>query len=490
MPPEGRRPRQSLAIRRCTKYETILHASRGSLFAPENRRYTSAMHVPRSEPGLQSLSRANAEKSPSDSSSPNENFLHQKHNFFVLVVHQILMRTGWIFKTESIIMPAVLDWLGGTGFLRGCLPMLNRFGQSIPPLLLSRRIKLLSHKKTALAACGLVMALCFLALSAIWYYAAGRPAPWMAMAFLIGYAAFFMGTGVNQLVFSTLQGKLIPARRRGRLMLCANVLGAIVAITCAAILLKHWLRPGNTEFTWIFGFTGISFALSACTGLFLVEQRDAYSQATQGIGGIFRSAFNILTTDTNFRRCSIVAALYGSSIMLMPHYQLLGRQAVPGYESQANDLSVLTFWVIVQNAGTALFSLVAGPLADRFGNRLVLQVLLLCLMFAPITALLLSQSNSTLHHFYPVVFLLVGPMPIVIRTLNNLTLELSPRAEHPRYLGTLNLCLSGPVVLSPLIGLLIDLFGFSVVFSGTSLIILLSWLMTFRLYEPRHHNST
>ena len=368
--------------------------------------------------------------------------------------------------------------------------MLNRFGQSIPPLLLSRRIKLLSHKKTALAACGLVMALCFLALSAIWYYAAGRPAPWMAMAFLIGYAAFFMGTGVNQLVFSTLQGKLIPARRRGRLMLCANVLGAIVAITCAAILLKHWLRPGNTEFTWIFGFTGISFALSACTGLFLVEQRDAYSQATQGIGGIFRSAFNILTTDTNFRRCSIVAALYGSSIMLMPHYQLLGRQAVPGYESQANDLSVLTFWVIVQNAGTALFSLVAGPLADRFGNRLVLQVLLLCLMFAPITALLLSQSNSTLHHFYPVVFLLVGPMPIVIRTLNNLTLELSPRAEHPRYLGTLNLCLSGPVVLSPLIGLLIDLFGFSVVFSGTSLIILLSWLMTFRLYEPRHHNST
>ncbi|MBB77051.1 MAG: hypothetical protein CMJ75_21300 [Planctomycetaceae bacterium] len=448
------------------------------------------MHVPRSEPGLQSLSRANAEKSPSDSSSPNENFLHQKHNFFVLVVHQILMRTGWIFKTESIIMPAVLDWLGGTGFLRGCLPMLNRFGQSIPPLLLSRRIKLLSHKKTALAACGLVMALCFLALSAIWYYAAGRPAPWMAMAFLIGYAAFFMGTGVNQLVFSTLQGKLIPARRRGRLMLCANVLGAIVAITCAAILLKHWLRPGNTEFTWIFGFTGISFALSACTGLFLVEQRDAYSQATQGIGGIFRSAFNILTTDTNFRRCSIVAALYGSSIMLMPHYQLLGRQAVPGYESQANDLSVLTFWVIVQNAGTALFSLVAGPLADRFGNRLVLQVLLLCLMFAPITALLLSQSNSTLHHFYPVVFLLVGPMPIVIRTLNNLTLELSPRAEHPRYLGTLNLCLSGPVVLSPLIGLLIDLFGFSVVFSGTSLIILLSWLMTFRLYEPRHHNST
>ena len=81
-------------------------------------------------------------------------------------------------------------------------------------------------------------------------------------------------------------------------------------------------------------------------------------------------------------------------------------------------------------------------------------------------------------------------MPIVIRTLNNLTLELSPRAEHPRYLGTLNLCLSGPAALSPLAGLLIDLFGFKAVFLGISLIILLSWLMTFRLHEPRHDNST
>ena len=448
------------------------------------------MHSPRSEPGSQFLRHATAEKSSPDSSSPNETFLHQKHNFFVLVVHQVLMRTGWIFKTESIIMPAVLDWLGGTGLLRGCLPMLNRFGQSVPPLLLSRRIKLLSLKKSALTACGLVMAFCFLSLSAVWYYAEGQPAPWMSLAFLIVYAAFFMGTGVNQLVFSTLQGKLIPAQRRGRLMLSANVLGAVVAIACAATLLKQWLRPGNTEFTWIFGFTGICFTLSACTGLFLAEERDEYSQETQGIAGIFGSAFNILATDIHFRRCAIVAALYGFSIMLMPHYQLLGRQADPGYDSQSNDLSVLTFWVIVQNAGTALFSLLAGPLADRFGNRLVLRVLLLCLMFAPITALLLSQGNSTLHHFYPLVFLLVGPMPIVIRTLNNLTLELSPRAEHPRYLGTLNLCLSGPVALSPLAGLLIDLFGFKAIFLGISLIILLSWLMTFRLQEPRQHNST
>ena len=395
------------------------------------------------------------------------------------------MRTGWIFKTESIIMPAVIDWLGGTGLLRGFLPMLNRFGQSVPPLLLSRRIKLLSHKKWALMICGLVMSVCFLSLSTIWFLAGGQPATWMPMAFLAGYAIFFMGTGVNQLAFSTLQGKLVPVRRRGRLMLVANVLGAVVAITCAGILLRQWLRPGNTDFAWIFAFTGICFALASLTAILLEEPRDDFSQQTQGLAGIFTSTLGILKTDSDFRRCAIVAALFGCSIMLMPHYQLLGRQTTPGYESHTADLSILTLWVIVQNAGTALFSLLAGPLADRFGNRLVLRVLLLCLVLAPITALAISYAEPTAQRYYPIVFLMVGPTPIVVRTLNNLTLEISNPADHPRYLGTLNLCVSAPVALSPFFGLLIDVFGFGVVFSGSSLVLLVCWLLTFRLVEPR-----
>jgi len=59
-------------------------------------------------------------------------------NFLVLALYQITMRTGWIFKTESIVMPAVLDTITGGGplggLLRGCLPMLNRLGHSIPPI--------------------------------------------------------------------------------------------------------------------------------------------------------------------------------------------------------------------------------------------------------------------------------------------------------------------------------------------------------------------
>ena len=55
-------------------------------------------------------------------------------NTFWLECHQVVIRVGWIFKTETIIMPAVLDAVVDSGFLRGLLPVLNRGGQSVPPL--------------------------------------------------------------------------------------------------------------------------------------------------------------------------------------------------------------------------------------------------------------------------------------------------------------------------------------------------------------------
>jgi hypothetical protein len=65
---------------------------------------------------------------------------HEPRNLIVLALQQILIRVGWIFKTESIVMPAFIDAIGGTAMMRGCLPMLNRLGHSVPPVLFARRL--------------------------------------------------------------------------------------------------------------------------------------------------------------------------------------------------------------------------------------------------------------------------------------------------------------------------------------------------------------
>ena len=39
-------------------------------------------------------------------------------NMLVLAAYLIVQRVAWVFKTESVIMPAFLDTIAGAGWLR------------------------------------------------------------------------------------------------------------------------------------------------------------------------------------------------------------------------------------------------------------------------------------------------------------------------------------------------------------------------------------
>ncbi|NOY41307.1 MAG: MFS transporter [Planctomycetes bacterium] len=410
---------------------------------------------------------------------------HEGRNFFVLALYQVVMRTGWIFKTESVVMPAVLDTITGGGpmggLLRGCLPVLNRFGHSIPPILFSRRLKVLPQKRMAMLVSTLAMASVFLLLSGLWW-GVGTSVPWwMPGLFLVLYLMFFVVTGINNLAFGTLQGKLIGVTRRGRQMLVANVTGSVAAIGAVMIFLPGWLTPVGGRFEMIFGFTAICFYLAAGLVLLLAEPKDTYSEAGRGVRHLFAASWEIVRTDRNFRRLGWVAMSFGTSLVLFPHYQALGRS-----ERLGLSFDNILKWLIIQNVGTMLFSLLAGPVADRRGNRLVMQGVMAGMAAMPLAALALSFLPTWGATLYPAVFLLIGLTPVGFKTFNNYALEISPTEDHPRYLSTLGLCFALPLLLSPVLGWVVEAVGFESVFIGVSAVLAAGWLLTLRLHEPRH----
>src|SRR3954463_2806117 len=93
---------------------------------------------------------------------------HESRNFWILVIYQVVLRAGWIFKTESVVMPHAADALDTSGLARGWLPLLNRFGQSVPPVLAARRIKNLPKKQRAFMTTTAAMTVCFLGLTSLW----------------------------------------------------------------------------------------------------------------------------------------------------------------------------------------------------------------------------------------------------------------------------------------------------------------------------------
>ncbi|MEK6239625.1 MAG: MFS transporter [Planctomycetales bacterium] len=417
---------------------------------------------------------------------------NEPRNLVVLAAHQILLRVGWIFKTESVIMPAFMDFLSESGSFRAWLPVLNRYPQSIVPFFFAHWLKMKPRKSRALLFFTLAISVPFLTLSGMLFFIEGKPPFWLPMVFLGLYGVFFACAGLMQLTFGTLQGKLIRPERYGRLMALAAFGGSIPAVGFALWLMPGWLAlPKEQGFFYIFAFTGVLFLLAGLLSLALSEPADDYQEKPltwkQRLGDFRR----IPREDPAFRRLAPVALLFSAIIILFPHYQALGRTAL------GTTHSYLVQWVVVQNIGTGLFSLIMGWLADARGNRLALRCVIFAAATAPLLAFALAHSDPAWGRpWFAAVFFLIGLTPVGLKTLINYTLEISPPSEHPRYLSTLSLIMAAPFVLSPAVGLLLDavnrvhpLAGFDLILGLGTVMLLVCGCLTFRLVEPRDGTS-
>ena len=423
----------------------------------------------------------------------------EPHNLLALSAYSVLLRFAWIFKTESVIIPAFLDSIAGAGWLRGCLPVLNRFGQSLPPIFFARRLREARVKKWSLLGTSAGLGFSMIAVAALWMLTDDKRNAWLPPLFLLLYLIFFASNGLNQQVFGTLQGKLIRADRRGELLGLSGIGGSVASIIGAWFLLQYWLNLPDRGFGYIFGFSGLGFLVAGATCFFVKEPHDvrqvpnlAALDSAQAGGpvenlphedGGLRASFRLVRDDHDFRRLAIVAMLFISIQLLFPHFQALGQQHVApdqiGFQ--------LMLWVIAQNAAVGLFSWVSGKLADRFGNRLSLRLQIFGTASVPLLALLFASGVGDWgpKHFW-ITFFFLGLTPVTIKTLTNYALEMTEPARHPLYVATLHACLAVPFIFSPLVGWLVDLLGFERVFVGVSGVILLGWLASLRLAEPRH----
>lgn len=395
-----------------------------------------------------------------------------------LAIHHIVLRIGWIFKTESVIMPAFMDAIAGAGWLRGLLPVLNRVGQSVPPILVSKQLRNAPRKKWILLISTSAMSIPFAIISGIWITCDRSNLDWLPPVFLVLYFLFFSITGVSQLSFGTLEGKLIRPERRGRLMAIAGIAGSVLAISAALLLMRGWLAREDGGFAHVFGFTAGGFLVAAALVAIVHEPPQVPPQRSDD-DEPHPSLRQLATSNPQFVMLAVVGMLFVTAQLLFPHYQALGRER-PDWSRMK-----LMVWVVAQNAGAGFWAVLAGTLADRFGNRLALRMELIIAVITPLAALVLTEVWNQFP-IYWMTFFLLGTVPTCFKTLANYTLELTDPVEHPRYLSLLRLSMAVPFVLSPFVGALIDWFGFAPVFQSIAAVLVVATLLTWKLHEPRH----
>ena len=224
---------------------------------------------------------------------------HEKRNLIVFAANQIFMRLGWIFKTESVVMPGFLDVYTLSGFIRGLLPLISRIGQSIPQILIAHRVTKMPRKRMVFILSAFGITFPWLVLALTLEFGSWSNTTIVAI-FLTLYGLHWLTYGSNVLAHGTLQGKLIRPRRRGRLLAYASLIGCTLAIIIVWLVMPRWVRGDTANYAWIFGMTGMFFGFAACSSLFFREPPDDHSAQTVPFLKYLSSGLMLLRYDRNF----------------------------------------------------------------------------------------------------------------------------------------------------------------------------------------------
>ena len=410
-----------------------------------------------------------------------ESYPHEKRNLIVFALNQILMRLGWMFKSESVVIPAFIDVYTSSGTIRGLLPLILRIGQSLPQFLVAQRVAQMPKKQAFFVFTGFGFAIPWFILSATLSLARWS-SNLIVSVFLVLCTLHWLAVGCNHLANGTLQGKLISPEKRGRLLAYSNIIGCTLAIGVAFYVLPRWLSGSAPRYAMLFSATAFFFGVAAAVSFWFRE----LPSRPEGTAPFFRflgDALLSLRYNRNFRRFAIVILLFYSIWPLFPHYTVFGKRTLGLVPAGFVTL------IIAQNASNAIGAGIMGNIADRSGNRFVLRILILISACMPLLAVVISRMPSGAQ-FYWIIFALMGFTPVSARIVTNYTLEIAPQEKHPQYLGVMSLFQAIPLFVSPLIGALIEEFAFEPVFIGCGVLVLLGFLLTFRLAEPRFNEDS
>ena len=403
---------------------------------------------------------------------------HFKWNMTMGLFHGISFSFAMAFSEPFSVLPVFLETFGISRTMIGLLISIIKTGSALPQLLVANKLRQLRSGKPILFAAiwgrwlawGLIAGAVFL-----W----GASAHTMVLiSFVILLFLFSFSGGVANVPFFNMVAKAIPADRRGRFFGLRQFWGGLAAV--GAGLLVRWILavpsipfPQNYGYLFLITFILLTFGYIALT-LFREPEHEAVTPAEEKHGrGL--SVWAYLRQFASLRNVILSQMTSQSLLIAMPFFAIYAKEALHF------PVSWVGYFVMAQMLGGVVSNFLWAKLSDRFGNRIVIQLSILTALAALILALLGRSFGLFVLVFVFAGFYFNGAGI----GYNNYIMELGDEKERPRLIsiqGTLMF----PVYFYPLLGgFLVDRFGFMATFVIAALLLVLSFLLSFRLCEPR-----
>lgn len=403
---------------------------------------------------------------------------HYRHNFIVNVLDGTFFWAGSSFIASTTILPAYVSRLTDSTLLIGLLSMIGSMGWLLPQLFTANRVQRLPRKKVWPVRIGLFterLPVVLLTLSVLLVPA--HPI-WALVALYLCYTWHVVGAGLVAVAWQAMVGKVIPDDRRGKFLGLTNFLGTATGVAGSAGAIWVLDRYGFPRgYLWSFA-AGAAMILASWISLALTRE-PAHEPEGERLSQqeYLRQLPAVLRRDPNFGRyllSQVVAALGGMAGGFLTVYAI-GRWDLPDGQAGAYTATMLI--------GQAVSNLVFGPLADRKGHKVVLELSTLLGGLAVGLAALAPAPA-----WFYAVFALAGAQTAgYLLSGLMIALEFCPEPQRPTYIGLNNTIRGVAYGMAPLLGGWIagtagypPLFGAAAVVSIVALGLLHWWV-----HEPR-----
>lgn len=398
---------------------------------------------------------------------------HTRWNFAVIAAESTFFQTGLAWADPVAVLPLFVGRLSPSTVLVGLVTVLQRLGYILPQLPMAA---ILGHRPRRLPYLrwGVFLGrLPFIAF-VVYLWVAGVGNPSAVLAFMmVGYFCTAAGNGVVAVPWQDIIAKSIPSFLRGRFFATMTFATAVGSLGIGFVV--RWMLgpqgPGfPRDYTVLFTMMAVFISLSTLGCGITREPIRPVLERPQSLREILASAVPLLRHTAGFRGLVLISLFASGMSWTTPFYVVYATRKL----GVPQELAGVYIWASV--LGGASFSLLWGHLNDRRGPLAVLRYGSAFVVAAPLTAITIPalmrllgaaypEALRALPYAYALVFVIGGATTGALwMGATNYLFELADHPDRPRYIALLNL-FSLPGALFPLlIGYLLNLLPYPLVF--------------------------
>jgi MFS family permease len=401
----------------------------------------------------------------------------ESRNKAINIVDGALYITSSGLISAQTLLPALVARLGGSNVEVGAVGVITYLGVFLPQIFAARIVETQQWKKPWAIWMGTVQRM-FILLIGIHILLFGTRGTSLVLWVFLGLFTLNQVTaGIATPGWFDLFAKLIPMKKRGRLLGIRNAVGGLGALLAGMLLM--WIL-GTFEYPWSYGIAFIlAFGLQMGSIILqgkLVETEPSKTSERKPILSFLLGAQRVPRENPEFRRFLIASAFLVAATMPMAFFTVHALK-----DFHANEALVGAFTLALVGI-QAVSSLVLGYVTDRYGNKLALIYASTAMACASLVAVVAPSAG-----WFIIVYLLLGiNVGAEAMARYNLSIEYGIPEKRSTYIGLMNTLLAPFYLVGLLGGIISDYFGYPVVYLvGTLFSLIGLYLLIYKVRDPR-----